>query len=89
MTPSLKTICAATAFVAVNVATVATSSAMPIASQPESGASALVQDVGYWCGPGWHVNPWGRCVPNHWGYGWGWGYGRPWGWHQWHHWHRW
>jgi hypothetical protein len=45
------------------VATAQVSSAMTIAPQA-SAASALVQDVAYGCGPGWHPNPWGRCVPN-------------------------
>ncbi|MGO8739372.1 GCG_CRPN prefix-to-repeats domain-containing protein [Rhodoblastus sp.] len=27
-------------------------------------ATAPVETVGWRCGPGWHVNPWGRCVPN-------------------------
>jgi hypothetical protein len=42
------------------VATVAASSAMPLA-QP--AAPALVEHVAWGCGPGWHPNPWGRCVP--------------------------
>ncbi|MCI4680015.1 hypothetical protein K9U39_11535 [Rhodoblastus acidophilus] len=40
-------------------------SAMPIA--PDGGAhtsTAPIETVGWRCGPGWHINPWGRCVPN-------------------------
>lgn len=45
-----------------------------------------IQKADWACGPGLHVNPWGRCVPNHWGGGygypaagggWGGGYGYP------------
>jgi hypothetical protein len=39
------------------------SSAMPMVAKPQIDASA-VQTVGWRCGPGWHVNGWGRCVPN-------------------------
>ena len=46
-------------------------SAMPVAPYDVSAASAPIVTVGWRCGPGWHVNPWGRCVPNG-GY-----YGRP------------
>jgi hypothetical protein len=38
------------------------SSAMPMASP--SVASAPIVDVGWRCGPRWHMNRWGRCVPN-------------------------
>jgi hypothetical protein len=37
-------------------------SAMPIAPSHDPGA--LVEQVGWRCGPGWHVNRWGHCVPN-------------------------
>jgi len=73
--------------------------AMPIA--PTKAPSAIITVAGG-CGPGWHPNRWGRCVPNRWrrapiyrGYGW---YGPPRyyrgpGWHhrRWHHrhWRRW
>ncbi|OHV79126.1 GCG_CRPN prefix-to-repeats domain-containing protein [Mesorhizobium sp. ORS 3428] len=73
-------------------------SAMPVA--PVSPAPALVEHVAWGCGPGWHPNRWGRCVPNrrviiypryyYWG-GPYWGgpglyfrYGP--GWHRWHRW---
>lgn len=68
--------------------------AMPAA--PLGNTTAPVTEVGWRCGPGWHVNPWGRCVPNRrfyrsWGY-----YGAPrfyghrhhHGWHH-RHWRRW
>ncbi len=54
--------------------------AMPIApavgAQAAQVATAPIETVGWRCGPGWHVNPWGRCVPNRY-YGYGYGYGRP------------
>ena len=37
-------------------------SAMPIA--PVAQAPAMVEQVAWGCGPGWHPNYWGRCVPN-------------------------
>ncbi|MDX8444249.1 GCG_CRPN prefix-to-repeats domain-containing protein [Mesorhizobium captivum] len=36
--------------------------AMPMAKP--SAAPLPVETVGWRCGPGWHVNRWGRCVPN-------------------------
>ncbi|PBB80395.1 hypothetical protein CK218_13540 [Mesorhizobium sp. WSM3879] len=36
-------------------------SAMPIAPV---AAPAIVEHVAWGCGPGWHPNRWGRCVPN-------------------------
>ncbi len=39
--------------------------AMPIVPGVAAHASSLpVEQTGWRCGPGWHVNPWGRCVPN-------------------------
>ena len=69
-------------------------SAMPLAPTAPAGP-AVVQDISWGCGPGWHPNPWGRCVPNAPVY-YGWGWHRPvrygWGWHRpvryyghWHH----
>jgi hypothetical protein len=52
--------------------------AMPIA--PDAGAQAAgapIETIGWRCGPGWHVNPWGRCVPGGYGYGYGGGYYAP------------
>lgn len=63
MKSSLKFIAASLIGLGGLVATVGTSSAMtPAAATP--AASSLVQDVRWGCGPGWHPNPWGRCVPN-------------------------
>ncbi|MBN9548871.1 MAG: hypothetical protein J0H31_08320 [Alphaproteobacteria bacterium] len=59
---------------------------------------SLITNVAMGCGPGWHPNYWGRCVPNrrviypgyyHWGgprvY-----VGPVWHpYHRWHHWRRW
>ena len=42
---------------------VASAQAMPVSSLGDSVAPT-VQTVGWRCGPGWHMNPWGRCVPN-------------------------
>jgi hypothetical protein len=39
--------------------------AMPVA--PAVGAqtaTAPIETINWPCGPGWHANPWGRCVPN-------------------------
>lgn len=71
-------------------------SAMPIAPVT---APAVVEHVAWGCGPGWHPNPWGRCVPYrrviYPGYYY-WGgprvyigpvWHRP--YHRWHHWRRW
>lgn len=57
------------------VAGIEVASAMPIA--PAVGAqtaTAPIETVSWPCGPGWHANPWGRCVPNRY---YGYGYGRP------------
>ena len=38
------------------------SDAMPLV---KPGAAPLpLETVGWRCGPGWHMNRWGRCVPN-------------------------
>lgn len=69
---------------------VASAQAMPVSSLGDTVAPE-VQTVGWRCGgPGWHMNPWGRCVPNRRYYGprfysgYGWGHR---GWHHrgWHH----
>jgi hypothetical protein len=68
------------------------SSAMPMATAAPA-APTSAQPVAWGCGPGWHPNPWGRCVPNGPVYYWhgpvsyGWGWHRPWGWQR--PWHRW
>ncbi|HXY59899.1 MAG TPA: hypothetical protein VEH76_15135 [Methylocystis sp.] len=54
---------------AVALAGVTSAQAMPAAQGDEAVATASsVESVAWGCGPGWHPNPWGRCVPN----------GRPW-----------
>ncbi len=50
--------------------------AMPVAKA--AGVSAPVDHVRFGCGPGWHPNPWGRCVPNRGPVRRGWGPGRRW-----------
>ena len=37
-------------------------------SAPSSSESTPIETVGWRCGPGWHVTPSGRCVPNRGGY---------------------
>jgi Spy/CpxP family protein refolding chaperone len=76
MKASMKMVMAA-AVVGASLLAIESASAMPIAPG-EAGSASLVQDVGWRCGPGWHVNPWGRCVPNR-----RWGYGPRWGWRRW------
>ncbi|WP_435528422.1 GCG_CRPN prefix-to-repeats domain-containing protein [Mesorhizobium shangrilense] len=39
------------------------SQALPMAKP--SAAPLPIESVGWRCGPGWHVNRWGNCVPNH------------------------
>lgn len=69
---------------------VASAQAMPVSSLGDTVAPTA-QTVGWRCGgPGWHMNPWGHCVPNRRFYGGprfygGWGHR---GWHHgWHHGH--
>ncbi|MBG0811684.1 hypothetical protein IY145_20230 [Methylosinus sp. H3A] len=39
--------------------------AMPAAPLTDAAAAgSLTQEIGGRCGPGWHVDPWGRCVPH-------------------------
>ena len=52
------------------VVTSETSNAMPIATPQGRTTAPLGQNIDWACGPGWHVNPWGRCVPNYWRGGW-------------------
>jgi len=40
--------------------------AMPLTQGRDVGVSAPVHDAGWRCGPGRHMNRWGRCVPNGW-----------------------
>ena len=37
--------------------------AMPVATETVKANSDIVK-VRFGCGPGWHPNRWGRCVPN-------------------------
>jgi hypothetical protein len=37
-------------------------SAMPVGPAPAAGIA--VENVAFGCGPGFHPNRWGRCVPN-------------------------
>jgi hypothetical protein len=70
----VKSLVVAGALFGASLAGLASANAMPIA--PTNGlatAPGPIETVGWRCGPGWHVNPWGRCVPNG-GY-----YGRPYG----------
>jgi hypothetical protein len=39
-------------------------SAMPMSAAPGALAASAIETVRFGCGPGWHPNPWGRCVPN-------------------------
>ncbi|WP_446721201.1 GCG_CRPN prefix-to-repeats domain-containing protein [Mesorhizobium sp. 113-3-3] len=39
------------------------SQALPMAKP--SAAPSPIESVGWRCGPGWHLNRWGNCVPNH------------------------
>ena len=50
--------------------TMAFAQAMPMAGGMAISENEITQ-VAYGCGPGFHPNPWGSCVPN------GYGYGRP------------
>jgi len=38
--------------------------ALPVAPLADGAAAPLTQEVGWRCGPGWHADPWGRCVPH-------------------------
>jgi len=38
--------------------------AMPIAPLVDGASAPLTQEAGWRCGPGWHADPWGRCVPH-------------------------
>ncbi|QKC60953.1 hypothetical protein EFV37_00435 [Mesorhizobium loti] len=39
------------------------SQALPMAKP--NAAPLPMESVGWRCGPGWHLNRWGNCVPNH------------------------
>jgi hypothetical protein len=88
MKPNFRTVVFAAVLAGAGLAGVSQAGAMPLPGAP--GASAPVELAAWGCGPGWHPNPWGRCVPNRRYYG-GPYYGprrfgpRPWGYHR-HHW---
>ena len=68
------------------VAALGLAAAAETASAAPYGGQLIKAD--YACGPGWHINPWGRCTPNYYGgvyYGWpGYGgYGHGWYGHGW------
>ena len=44
-------------------ATMSATSAMTVAPNTTAG-NPLLQTIAGGCGPGFHPNPWGRCVPN-------------------------
>ena len=72
MKSTLKTLALAAAMLGASLAA-GEASAMPVAPAPVvADQSAPIVQAGWRCGPGWHMNGWGRCVPNH-------PYGRPWG----------
>jgi hypothetical protein len=48
--------------------------AMPNASLARVDTGSI-KNVDWACGPGWHLNPWGRCVPDYWRRGGGWSHG--------------
>lgn len=78
--------------------TVAAGAASAMPMMPAGPAPAMVEQVAWGCGPGWHPNRWGRCVPYRRVYYPGYYY---WGgpsiyvgpvwhpYHRWHHWRRW
>ncbi len=63
MKPSLELACAAAIAIGGSIVTMQAANALPLAPLDQATAP-LVQDVRWGCGPGWHPNPWGRCVPN-------------------------
>jgi len=83
MTQIAKIFCAALLAGAALVAAIEPAAALPAAPAPGFSAAdaGLVQETGWRCGPGWHVNSWGRCVPNRRPFG-----PRPWGPRPWRRW---
>lgn len=41
-----------------------TSAAHALPIPPAPNVPGAITQVGWACGPGWHLNPWGNCVPN-------------------------
>jgi len=65
-------------------------SAAPAIPNPAAVASANLIQVSGGCGPAYHRNPWGYCVPNPYNYYYTWyGYPRAYAWHYYrpYHWH--
>jgi hypothetical protein len=60
----VKSLVVAGALFGAGLSGIAPASAMPIAPAAAPAAAAPVQTIGWRCGVGWHINPWGRCVPN-------------------------
>lgn len=56
-----KTILAAVVVAGAALAGASQASAMPVGPQPAGNA---IEQVRFGCPPGWHPNPWGRCVRN-------------------------
>jgi hypothetical protein len=69
---NIKTMLAALGLAGAAIIGASQASAMPMAATPGALAAGAIETVRYGCGPGWHPNPWGRCVPNARAY-----YGRP------------
>ena len=77
----------------------ASAQAAPAIPHGPAPISATLMQVSGGCGPAYHPNPWGYCVPNHYAYGYGYGggyggwhgyYGPHYGWGSYHpHWHHW
>ncbi len=63
MKSNLKKIVLAAALATASLVGAQEASAMTLPAN-QAGVSAPIQQVGWRCGPGWHANPWGRCVPN-------------------------
>jgi len=59
-----KTLFAVSLALAGSFAAAEASIALPLAPRSQVSAISPVQHIGWRCGPGWHVNGWGRCVPN-------------------------
>jgi len=51
-------------FATIGLAAIPSYSSAMTAAPGATGHSALVQDIAYGCGPGFHPNHWGHCVPN-------------------------
>ena len=54
-----------------NLATSANAAPLAFGQSELIGGDAVIERVADGCGPGFHLNPWGRCRPNDRGYGYG------------------